>query len=273
MQLTKVQMRDMLKHKNAYVRGLSLIYLRLTLPFDQLVSWFETSFECHNITVNVDKNNSVERYSVIFVANSRTIAEVARQVLEEQKFYGLLFPRIPVKYEDDIKAALAKAKKINRNADRRDGRGSSRDREDGRRGRRDNVDYRTRDNRRYDDRRRNDRDRRDRDRRDERIDSYRDRDRRDRDRRDERMDHRDRDRRENRGRYERRGRSPRSHSPKGNGASKRRYEGSDRRRTKRRRLNDSISDDSLSSLSSEEETKKVSVRDLKAMYSSSNAKV
>eukprot|EP01130_Rhizamoeba_saxonica_P008212 TRINITY_DN331_c0_g1_i2.p1 TRINITY_DN331_c0_g1~~TRINITY_DN331_c0_g1_i2.p1 ORF type:complete len:484 (-),score=95.15 TRINITY_DN331_c0_g1_i2:33-1484(-) len=100
MRLTKKQMKQMLLAKDCiYKKGLALIYLRLTLPYDELWEWFSPNLDDdRDVTLDKAGNRVV------------TVGKFVRILLTEQKFFQVLFPRIPVKIQRDINKKLEECK-------------------------------------------------------------------------------------------------------------------------------------------------------------------
>jgi pre-mRNA-splicing factor 38B len=95
MRLTSTQLQRMLDYKeNALTRGLGFLYLRFVHPPDKLWDWFEKYID------------DTQKFQPGGVKEEKSMGEFARAVLEDMKYYGTLFPRIPVLISREIKKKI-----------------------------------------------------------------------------------------------------------------------------------------------------------------------
>ncbi|KAL6062582.1 PRP38 pre-mRNA processing factor 38 domain-containing protein B [Balamuthia mandrillaris] len=110
--LTRKQMHGMLTHKDSpYIRGMALIYLRLTCPPKLLWSWFEPYLDDpEELTVKAGPNPG----------KPTTIGRFAQQLLLEQRYFGILWPRVPVPIMKELKEKMAEYGPLPSTSDERD---------------------------------------------------------------------------------------------------------------------------------------------------------
>lgn len=80
-----------LKESNAYIKATGLLALRFVLPADQLFDWFAPYLFC--------------REEVVVAADgtqARSIGEYAEGLLAEERYYGVVLPRMPVKIKNEL---------------------------------------------------------------------------------------------------------------------------------------------------------------------------
>jgi hypothetical protein len=102
MRLTRKQVGQLLNAPDApLLRALGLLYLRYTHPPGDLWPWFEP-FMDDEATVFSPGMNQMQRTSM---------AEYAKGLLTEPRYYGTLLPRLPVKVHEDVQVKLLLAEK------------------------------------------------------------------------------------------------------------------------------------------------------------------
>ncbi|KAJ4459990.1 putative pre-mRNA splicing factor PRP38 family protein [Paratrimastix pyriformis] len=91
LKLSVKQVRMLLDHKNAYVRGIGFLYLRYACPYRRLWEFFEPYLD-----EDVEFNPTVN-------GPPQTLGAYIRDLLLEQHYGDTIFPRIPVPILKDIK--------------------------------------------------------------------------------------------------------------------------------------------------------------------------
>mmetsp|Transcript_5054 Transcript_5054/g.5734 ORF Transcript_5054/g.5734 Transcript_5054/m.5734 type:complete len:485 (+) Transcript_5054:351-1805(+) len=98
MKMTNKQMNSLLNHGDSpYIRALGFLYLRYTCPPDQLWDWIEPFIKDEELF----KPQTGSSQKV-------TIGNWLQGLLENQKYYRTLLPRIPKKIELDIQVKVLK---------------------------------------------------------------------------------------------------------------------------------------------------------------------
>eukprot|EP00002_Diphylleia_rotans_P020975 TRINITY_DN407_c0_g1_i13.p1 TRINITY_DN407_c0_g1~~TRINITY_DN407_c0_g1_i13.p1 ORF type:complete len:321 (-),score=65.06 TRINITY_DN407_c0_g1_i13:1124-2086(-) len=95
LRLTVKQMKAILNHKTAMVRGLGYLYLRLCYPPKKLwEDWFQYAIE------------DEEEFTPYFNAKPLTIYQYAKKLLTDFRYCDMLFPRIPIPVERELEKVL-----------------------------------------------------------------------------------------------------------------------------------------------------------------------
>eukprot|EP00753_Platysulcus_tardus_P016089 PLAT5403.1.p1 GENE.PLAT5403.1~~PLAT5403.1.p1 ORF type:complete len:373 (+),score=185.14 PLAT5403.1:150-1268(+) len=98
MRATKKQMRVLLTHADSpYIRAIGFLYLRYTLPRDQLWTWFGEFI------------TDEEEFAPSADGRMLPMGDFCSMLLRENKFFGTVLPRIPVKIERELKVKLLAA--------------------------------------------------------------------------------------------------------------------------------------------------------------------
>jgi len=88
-------MRGLLHHKDSpYIRAIGFLYLRLTCPPKKLWEWFQAYLD--------DPEDIVPRQK----GRPTTMGKFVKSLLLDQKFFGILFPRIPVPAMREIEKCI-----------------------------------------------------------------------------------------------------------------------------------------------------------------------
>jgi len=97
MKLTENQIQGMLNHADTpYIRGIGFLYLRFSIPPEQLFSWF------------CDYFNDEEEIYLRQKTGPTSMGAFVKLLLTEQRFCDIIIPRIPVPIQRDIDKNLSK---------------------------------------------------------------------------------------------------------------------------------------------------------------------
>lgn len=119
LKLNRHQIMKMLNHPDSpYIRGLGFLYLRYSLPPEHLLPFFEDYLEDED---EIDPKAGG--------GEPMTIGQMVQMLLEDNQWYGTMFPRIPAKHLKEIRdriRILRGGNNSNSQSDRRERRERSR---------------------------------------------------------------------------------------------------------------------------------------------------
>lgn len=96
MRLTRNQMRMMLNHQDSvYIRAVGFLYLRLATDPKELWDWYEPYLD-----------DDMEITPAANPASKTTLGKYVQSLLTEQKYYGVMLPRIPVMTARDLNTRI-----------------------------------------------------------------------------------------------------------------------------------------------------------------------
>jgi len=100
LKLNRKQVEILINHTDSpYLRGLGFLYLRYSLPPEQLMDFFSEYL--------LDEEEIDPRAGG---GDPMTIGQMCQNMLEDNQWYGTMFPRIPAKHLQDIRKHIAKAR-------------------------------------------------------------------------------------------------------------------------------------------------------------------
>jgi len=100
LKLNRKQIDIMINHTDSpYIRGIGFLYLRFSIPPDQLLEFFEPYFYDEE---EVDPKAGG--------GDPMTIGQMVQNMLEDNIWYGTMFPRIPAKHLQEIRNSLNKVR-------------------------------------------------------------------------------------------------------------------------------------------------------------------
>jgi len=100
LKLNRKQVEILINHTDSpYLRGLGFLYLRYSLPPEQLMEFFSEYL--------LDEEEIDPRAGG---GDPMTIGQMCQNMLEDNQWYGTMFPRIPAKHLQDIRKHIAKAR-------------------------------------------------------------------------------------------------------------------------------------------------------------------